>query len=51
MFGSRLFVSAAFSLLWVFTPAHFPTRVRGFGLGISNACGRCVCGSRGKALS
>lgn len=41
MFGSRLFISAAFSLLWVFTPSHFPTRVRGFGLGISNASGRC----------
>lgn len=40
MFGSRLFVSAAFSLLWVFTPSYYPTRVRGLGLGISNACGR-----------
>jgi hypothetical protein len=40
MFGGRLFVSAAFSLLWVFTPSHYPTHVRGLGLGISNACGR-----------
>lgn len=41
MFGSRLFISAAFSLLWVFTPSLFSTKVRGFGLGISNASGRC----------
>ncbi|KAF6259151.1 major facilitator superfamily domain-containing protein [Scenedesmus sp. NREL 46B-D3] len=40
MFGARLFIMSAFTLLWVFTPELYPTHVRAFGLGINNACAR-----------
>jgi hypothetical protein len=40
MFGARLFIMSAFTLLWVITPELYPTHVRACGLGISNACAR-----------
>jgi hypothetical protein len=42
MFGARLFIMSAFTLLWVFTPELYSTHVRAFGLGINNACARWV---------
>jgi hypothetical protein len=40
LFMSRLFIMSAFTLLWVFTPELYPTSIRTFGLGVSNAAGR-----------
>lgn len=42
MFGARLFVMSAFTLMWVFTPELFPTHVRALALGINNASARLV---------
>eukprot|EP00878_Enallax_costatus_P025698 GHUV01027518.1.p1 GENE.GHUV01027518.1~~GHUV01027518.1.p1 ORF type:complete len:190 (+),score=37.91 GHUV01027518.1:109-678(+) len=40
MFGARLFVMSAFTLMWVYTPELFPTHVRALALGVNNAAAR-----------
>lgn len=41
LFAGRASIGASFNVLFVYTPELFPTEVRAFGLGISNALSRC----------
>lgn len=40
LFLARMCIFAAFNVLWLMTPEYYPTSVRNFGLGLTNAFGR-----------